>query len=143
MSFGGDPYSIHGSTPLDAVVHVSQLGLYKYIMKVFFKLLKDTAGSTFDNMVKRFYSLPQQRASSDLPWTDYGSEISNITGLTAEEYSGCIFVMAAVLMTDDGRELCDKVFTDTLVDGRSQTHHYLHLFEMLLCFERWAKKDGY
>lgn len=35
VDFGGDPHSIYGCTPVDIVVHVSQLGLFKYIMKVF------------------------------------------------------------------------------------------------------------
>ncbi len=36
VCFGGDPHNIHGCTPLDVVCHVSQLGIYKYTMKVFF-----------------------------------------------------------------------------------------------------------
>ncbi len=49
VCFGGDPYNVHGCTPLDVTVHVSQLGIYKYTMKVFFKLLKNLAGTEFDN----------------------------------------------------------------------------------------------
>jgi hypothetical protein len=144
VCFGGDPYNVHGCTPLDVTVHVSQLGIYKYIIKVFFKLLKPLAGTEFDNYVKLFYSLPKQRASQNLPRTDYGHGISNITGLTAAEYSGCIFVMALIMMTDDGKALCERAFgVEVDDDGRTQGDNYLYLFEMLLCFELWAKKAEY
>ena len=36
ICFGGDPYSIHGCTPVDAVCHASQLGTYQYILTIFF-----------------------------------------------------------------------------------------------------------
>jgi Plavaka transposase len=35
VCFGGDKYNIHGCTPLDIVVHVNQLGIFKYTMTVF------------------------------------------------------------------------------------------------------------
>jgi hypothetical protein len=144
VCFGGDKYNIHGCTPLDVVVHVNQLGMYKYTMKVFFQLLKTTAACTFDNYVKKFYSLPQQRAAHGLPRTDYGSGISNIAGLTAAEYSGCIFVMGLILMTDDGQSLCNKVFgTSANKNKHTMANCYLHLFEMMMCYEQWAKKKEY
>ena len=108
LCFGGDPHGIHGCTPVDIVVHVSQLGLYKYLMKIFFdKELKTSASAAFDSLVKQFYSLPRQRAASCLPRTDFGSGISNITGLTAAEYSGCLFAIAMILITPQGNKLCD------------------------------------
>ena len=144
VCFGGDIHGIHGCTPVDVVVHATQLGIYKYTMEVFFKLLMDKATASFDGLAKHFFSLPNQRAKEKLPRTDYGRGVSDLKGLTAAEYSGCIFIMALVLLTDAGRDLCDSVFgDDTDKDGYTQSANYLYLFEMMMCFEQWAKKDKY
>ncbi len=65
VCFGGDPYNVHGWTPLDETVPVSQLGMYKYTMKVFFKLLKNLAGTEFDNYLKLFYMAMASPTSPD------------------------------------------------------------------------------
>ena len=88
--------------------------------------------------------MPKQRALDGLPRTDYGSGITNISGLMASEYSGCIFVMALILMTDDGQSLCNGVFGITMSrDRQTLSNCYLNLFEMMMCYEQWAKKDDY
>jgi hypothetical protein len=144
VCFGGDVHGIHGCTPLDAVCHASQLGTYKYAMKHFFSLLKTTATATFDQYVQKIFQLPSQRASNELPKTDFGKGISNITGLTAKEYSGCIFVLALILATDIGQSVANKAF-GTALDSNKRTlcRNFHYLFEMLLCFEQWVSKPEY
>ena len=98
----------------------------------------------FDSLVKTFYSTVKQRGSDGYPRTDYGSGVTNLTQLTAKEYSGVVFVTAILLMTQSGLEVANKAIGYEL-DGEKHTkaENFRYLFEMLLCFERWCKRHTY
>ena len=52
--------------------------------------------------------------------------------------------MALILMTDDGNSLCNGVFgTAVNTERHTMANCYLHLFEMMMCYEQWAKKPEY
>ena len=65
-------------------------------------------------------------------------------GLIAAEYSGCMFVLACVLMTTEGEQLCNNALGhEEDEQGFTRANNFLYLFEMFMCFKQWARKPTF
>ena len=129
---------IFGGQPGD-MLHMYQLGLMKLSVKVFFDNMTVSEKTQLDDMGRRFNKRLKQCHRRHFPRTDFSRGITNTKQKTAEEYTGLLFVLCALINNQDAWELIDTA----LSRDHLEITGVLQLFECMLCFDRWCKQMQY
>ena len=89
--------SVHGGCPTD-MLHTVQLGIFKYLMQVFFHFLGKTSDKAkrIDALAKVYCKLFARRSDRSLPNTNFSKGIRGGGKMMAKEYRGVLLVMLAI-----------------------------------------------
>ena len=134
-----DPlHGIFGAQPGD-LLHMYQLGLIKTGVVIFFYCFTNAQKTMLDDMGRRFHHRLKQSHRANFPGTDFSRGITNTKQKQAEEYTGLLYVLCALINNHDAWVLVDTALTKHGLD----IVQVLELFECLLCFDTWCKKAEY
>ena len=134
-----DPiHGIFGAQPGD-MLHMFQLGVIKASVVIFLDCFTMAQKTMLDDMGRRFHQRLKQSHRVHFPRTDFSRGITNTKQKQAEEYTGLLYVLCALINNRDAWPLVNTALNKHGLD----IVRVLELFECLLCFEQWCKKPGY
>ncbi len=147
VDFGGDPYGIFSGTPVE-MLHALQLGLMEYVMEVFFDCFPARVLAEIDNYVTNVRGNIRQSIRKDFPTCNFAHGVTTLKMTTAREKSGMLMMLVIVSnLTAVKNLLCQSMKDGKNIlpraVGEQKVNNFLALFETLLTFEAWMKRDCY
>ena len=131
-------HGIFGSTPGD-LLHMFQLGIVKYCLMIFMQALPETVKLALDQLARAYTATCKSSHSHTFFRTSVLRGISNVSQLSGTEHIGLLHLLCALIQLSDAWDLLDEplrkkglIITDIL-----------ELFETLLCFFAWTKKETF
>jgi hypothetical protein len=147
VDFGGDPYGIFSGTPVE-MLHALQLGIMEYVMEVFFDCFPARVLATIDSFVSQVREDIRQSVRKEFPTCNFAHGVTTLKMTTAQEKSGMLMMLVIVSNLTAGKDLlCQSMKegkqTLSKAIGEQKLNNFRALFEMLLTFEAWMKRDSY
>jgi hypothetical protein len=141
------------------LLHAVSGGIFIYITSTFFKRVGPTACSDIDEMLHRMVKTKRQAEMDNFPRTDFTHGVTNLSNLKSCEHDGIVFLLAVLCRSGGGKERLtlplqqarehiyeakNPEFADKHLDDTEHpaVDNFGQLFEMLMCFHAWTKKDG-
>ena len=125
---------IHGACPSEKL-HAIQLGIFKYIREIFFVHMGKSSQLAEDvnGLATMYGKLLTRQSERDLPNTNFAKGIQK-GKLMARDFRGVLLIMAAVLRSDQGRDL---LFQRKKFGGTKGLRDWTLLVELMLEWEAY------
>ena len=138
LDFGNDKRGLHGLCPAE-ILHCVRLGLFKMSVQCFFKMMQPRFKTEMDKLLNVMSKQFSHQSDRDVPRTSFKFVISDLTKITAGEWTGILLLLTSALLTRCGRQIWrDAGNTDSV------KNEFIKLFERLLIIEKWLQDtDGY
>jgi len=145
VCFGGDEQGIHGCSPPE-MLHLYQLGLYKYALDAFVSLLSSEQKRSFDQLVSKVSHTCYRQSDRTFPRFRFPRGITDLKKFTAAEQVGVILICFLVISTKEIESVllcynkskkCYEVEKETL----KRCKEFATLFEEMLITEAWINQD--
>lgn len=146
---------IFGATPVETL-HAFRKGLVEMVTYVVLDHVPASKKAALDRLALRFHKSHRQTFRSTFPSTSFCNGITNITKLSAAERLGLVFLFVILGHYDEGwtilssaLEHCHNSTTETSEPApkrhcyKPQFKDILQVFEAILCFDEWLRKDTY
>ena len=138
LDLGDEDRGLHGLCPAE-ILHCVRLGLFKMAVSCFFKLFQPSIKKYMDKLLNVLSNQFSHQSDRDVPRTSFSFVISDLTKITAGEWTGIILLLTTALLTNAGHYICRLASIDDLT--RNQ---YIKLFDRLLILEKWLQStEGY
>ena len=113
------------------------------LKEVFYTILLPKQCQLIDQLVQRWGKLPKQVYVRSYyfkyPHLLFLDGITTLTETSATTKVGIMFALVLTCITVEGRKMLSKINSGLLNDHLDM----IHIFEMLLCYWSWLKKDQY
>jgi hypothetical protein len=143
MDYGGDKYGIFSAACVVEALHALENGLIKQCLQILFRdLLSKTGRIRLDKLVKEFLGWGRQHFLSagtqkDMPRLLFKDGVSKLTDITAATNVGVMLAVVVLSMTTKGGHFFNVAI------GAHKTQKMRYVFQQLLCYWVWLKKDFY
>ncbi len=145
VGFGGCRFGIFSAAcPVEAL-HALENGLMSDCLNILFKEeMTPRQLEAMDKLAKKLSLLDRQRyltAGSEplMPRLRWADGISSLSDLEAKYRVGIMLTIVVLTLQDDGLAL----FTDVFDGSRARVAQMRQVFQMMLCYWMWLKKDKY
>ena len=135
---GGDPYGVFSMIHTEGL-HALEMGLIPYMMDILMAELPRASRELLDELVIDMFQNPRQHGYNQMPRMLWQDGVTNLTHLTGDLKVGKMFAIVCVASTREGEQL----FTSAFKGGASTWKKMLYVFQQILCFWMWLKKDTY
>lgn len=143
VSYGGCKYGIFSAAcPVEAL-HAMENGLVKQCLQVLFTdSLNKSARGRLDLLAQELYSWDRQHyltagTAMDMPRLLFKDGVTTITNITASTNVGIMFTIIVLSLTSKGSQFFDTVL------GEEKANKMRYVFQQLLCYWVWLKKEYY
>ena len=109
MKYGSNPNGILSATPIDPM-HLFQLGVLEYLVKVFLNTMSTGVLKKVDDLVASMLAGHRCSDRDNRLRINFTRGITRATLLTAKEWSGLVLALYQMLLTDKGRRICQESF---------------------------------
>ena len=130
---------VQGSTPIETM-HAFRKGMVEKVSNLILANLGVGQQAALDAMTKHFHVQHSQTCRATYPTTQFPNGVTGLTKITAAEHLGMLFLFVILAHIDRGRH----IFKDALaLNEPGQVKTLIALFERMLIFDAWLKKDSY
>ena len=146
LCYGGSPFGVFTAAAPTEGLHQLEKGLILLcLQELFDQRLPLSLKKQLDTLVQSFIDLPRQRGMKSFrdhfPRLLFKDGITHLSNITATTVVGVMFTTIVAGLTREGRRLfhskeCTRMDGDDYFD-------MIEVFESLLCFWAWLKKDTY
>jgi hypothetical protein len=154
MEMADPDCGIFGATPVETL-HAFCKGLVEMVTHVVIDNVRPSQKAALDRLALRFHKTHRQSFCSSFPSTTFCSGITNISKISAAECLGLVFLFVILGHYEEGwiillstLDNCHKKKEETV--PAQKCHRYepsfsniLQVFEAMLCFDKWLRKDTY
>ena len=143
IDYGGSSGGVFTAACPPEALHSLENGLVLHCLKQLFEeILGQPAKASLDKIVQQWHTYPKQfhmkSYMAGFPRLLYKDGMTTITDISAGTKMGILFTFVVVAQTNDGRKLLLKHEPSASIYG-----DMIHVFEMLLCYWAWLKKEEY
>jgi hypothetical protein len=145
---------IFGATPVETL-HAFRKGLVEMVTHVVIDNVPPSKKAALDRLALRFHKTHRQSYRSSFPSTTFCNGITNISKISAAERLGLVFLFVILGHYEEGWTIlssaldnCHKKKEEAI--PAPKRHRYepsfrdiLQVFEAMLCFDEWLRKDTY
>ena len=135
---GNDPYGVFSMIHTEGL-HAIEVGLIPYMLEILLNDIPNSRHNELDTLVKRLLRHPRQHGYQAFPRMLWNDGVTTITLLTGQQKVGKMFAITVTALTDEG---CD-FFSDVLKGGRETWRKMVYVYQQILCYWHWLKKDTY
>lgn len=135
---GNDPYGVFSMVHTEGL-HALESGLIPYMLDVLLTELGPRHLPGLDQLVKRFLKFPRQHGYDAFPRSIWQDGVTSLTQLTGDLKVGKMFAICAAASTLEG----EQFFTNAFSGGVSTWRKMLYVFQQILCYWSWLKKDTF
>jgi hypothetical protein len=135
---GNDPYGVFSMIHTEGL-HALEVGVMKYMMELLFDKLPNTKHNQLDTLVKGLLKHPKQHGYDVLPRLLWQDGVSTLSQLTGDLRVGKMFAVTVCALTLEGQQF----FEENLSGGTAMWRNMLYVFQQMLCYWAWLKKDKY
>jgi len=144
IDYGGCPGGVFTAACPPEALHALENGIILHCLKeVFQEILTPAQHCKLDQIVQTWTKLPCQKYLKsnylEYPRLYFGDGISTITETSAVTKVGIMFALVIASITVKGK----KVLTAAENPNFEDYSNMIYVFEMLLCYWSWLKKDTY
>ena len=138
LDFGDDERGLHGLCPAE-MLHCVRLGLFKMAVTCFFNFLQPRHRAEMDRLLTTLGRQYSHQSYRDMPRTSFKFTISDLTKITAGEWTGIILLLTTSLLTNAG----GYIWRDG-GNSNATRNEFIKLFDRLLILEKWLQStEGY
>ncbi len=135
---GNDPYGVFSMIHTEGL-HALEAGLIEYMLEILMQEIPKRSHDQLDALVKRLLNQPKQHGYDTFPRLLWADGVTTLTQLTGDLKVGKMFAITAVALTVEGRDF----FTENLPGGLAMWKKMVYVFQQILCYWAWLKKDTY
>ena len=130
---------IFGATPVETM-HAFRKGLIEVVTFLVLDNITATDLANLDSLAIEFHKAHRQTIRRSYPVTDFSNGITNLTKISAAERLGLVFLFVILAQYDQGWNI---LCTALSKKNKSQLNQVIHVFEAMLCFDRWLNQPMY
>ena len=143
IDYGGSPGGVFTAACPPEALHSLENGLVLHCLKQLFdEILGQPARAEMDDIVQQWIKLPKQchmkSYMAAFPRLLLKDGVTSISDISAGTKMGILFAFVVAAQTNDGCRLLLKT-----INTASIYSDMIQVFEMLLCFWGWLKKEEY
>src|SRR5687768_3613859 len=143
VDYGGFPGGVFTAACPPEALHSLENGLVLHCLKQLFEeILSQPARANLDDIVQQWHKHPKQchmkSYMAAFPRLLFKDGVTTITDISAGTKIGILFTFVVAAQTNDGRSLLKKHDKTASIYG-----DMIQVFEMLLCYWAWLKKEEY
>ena len=130
---------IFGATPVETM-HAFRKGLIEVVTFLVLDNITATDLADLDTLAIDFHKSHRQTIRRSYPVTDFSNGITNLTKISAAERLGLVFLFVILAQYDQGWNI---LCTALSKKNKAQLNQVIHVFEAMLCFDRWLCQPTY